>query len=69
MANLFSGLLTAAAPAIRRAVRPGGSVIVSGILRPQEKATLAALRGQGLRMERTLRRGKWVAILLRAPSV
>lgn len=66
MANLFSGLLVASAPSIRRALAPGGALILSGILRPQEKEVLAAFRKEGLVSERVVRRGKWVALLLRA---
>jgi ribosomal protein L11 methyltransferase len=68
MANLFSGLLVAGAPRIVRALAPGGGLILSGILRSQEADVLAVFQAAGLASERTLRRGKWVALLLRAPG-
>ena len=62
-ANLYSSVLIAAAPQISRAVAPGGALIISGILREQEAETLAAFSAQKLRIERIVRRGKWVAAL------
>ena len=62
-ANLFSEVLIAAAPAIARAVRPGGRLIFSGILRSQEKETVAAFLSRGFRADTILRKGKWVTVL------
>lgn len=65
LANLFSTALEASAPDIRRLAAPGGTVIVSGILRDQEADTLRALAGDGaLDVVRVIRRGKWVAATL-----
>jgi ribosomal protein L11 methyltransferase len=66
-ANLFSGLLIEAAPTLVAAIAPEGSLIFSGILREQEKAVVAALRSSGLRVDRVIRRGKWVSGLARRP--
>ncbi len=60
-ANLFSGLLIETAPTIAAAVAPSGRLIFSGILREQEKGVIAALKAAGLRVERVVRRGKWVS--------
>ena len=60
-ANLFSGLLIAAAPTIAGAIAPGGRLIFSGILREQEPSVVTALRAAGLRIDRIVRRGKWVS--------
>lgn len=68
MANLFSGLLLAGAPRILRALAPGGGLILSGILRTQEGEVLAAFLAAGLTLEKSVHRGKWVALLLRAPG-
>lgn len=60
-ANLYSTILTAASGMITEAVKPGGHLILSGILFVEEGAlrkTFAALRH-----EKTLRRGKWSAML------
>lgn len=62
-ANLYSTILTAAAPMIVEAVKPGGVLILSGILSVEEpalKKTFANLRHQ-----ETLRRGKWSAMMFR----
>ncbi|MGB8167020.1 MAG: 50S ribosomal protein L11 methyltransferase [Chthoniobacteraceae bacterium] len=60
-ANLFSGLLIEVAPTIAASITPGGRLIFSGILRDQEAAVVAALRKAGLRVDRVIRRGKWVS--------
>jgi ribosomal protein L11 methyltransferase len=60
-ANLYSTILTAAAPMIIESIRPGGVLILSGILSVEElalKKTFSALRHQ-----QTLRRGKWSAMM------
>jgi len=60
-ANLYSTILTAAAPMIMEAIKPGGLLILSGILSVEESAlkkTFSALRHQ-----ETLRRGKWSAMM------
>lgn len=66
MANLFSGLLIEVAPRIRASIERGGWLIFSGVLREQEKEVLAALRKTGLKLERVVRKGKWIAGVLRA---
>ena len=60
-ANLFSGLLVEVAPKIAAAVAPGGRLVFSGVLRVQEKEVVAAFRQAGLRMDRVVRKGKWVS--------
>lgn len=65
LANVFSTTLIAAAPRIAGAVEKGGRLILSGILRMQEGEVLAAFRKQGCRLERAVRKGKWVTLLTR----
>jgi ribosomal protein L11 methyltransferase len=60
-ANLFSGLLIEVAPKIAAATAPGGRLIFSGILRDQESAVAAAMKRAGFRIERVVRKGKWVS--------
>jgi len=67
-ANLFSQVLINAADTISSAVRPGGTLILSGILRIQEKETAAAFRKRGFALERTVRKGKWITLLARKAS-
>jgi ribosomal protein L11 methyltransferase len=68
LANVFSTTLIAAAPRIARAVENGGRLILSGILRTQEREVLDAFRRQGCRFERAVRKGKWVTLLMRRNS-
>ncbi len=60
-ANLFSGLLIEVAPTIVAAIAPGGRLIFSGILRTQETEVLAAFNKAGLKIDRVVRKGKWVS--------
>jgi ribosomal protein L11 methyltransferase len=65
VANVFSATLIAAAPRIASAVECGGWLILSGILRTQEREVLAAFRRQRCRLDRAVRKGKWVTLLMR----
>jgi len=62
-ANIYSTILTAAAPMIAGAVNPGGAFILSGILAVEEEAVKKVFIRQGLCFRKTLKRGKWVAML------
>ena len=62
-ANLFSEILIKAFPAWSRHLAPDGRLILSGILRAQERAVVRALRQHGLGVAEKRRRGKWVALL------
>ena len=61
-ANLFSQVLIQAADAISAAVRPGGTLILSGILAIQEKEVVTAFRRRGMRIEKAIRKGKWITL-------
>ncbi len=65
-ANLFSELLIAALPNFRRALQPEGKLIVSGILREQTAEVLRALAARSFDLQKTRRRGKWVALHARS---
>lgn len=67
-ANLFSGLLVEVAPKLAGATAPGGRLIFSGILRAQEAEVVAALKKVGFRIDRVVRKGKWVSGLARRGS-
>jgi ribosomal protein L11 methyltransferase len=60
LANLFSGVLVEASKRIARALSPGGELWLSGVLRGQQEEVAAAFRAAGLRLEKTVTRGKWV---------
>jgi ribosomal protein L11 methyltransferase len=62
-ANLYSTILTAASAMIVEAIKPGGVLILSGILAVEEKTIVNTF--SSLRHVKTLKRGKWAAIMLR----
>ncbi len=65
LANILARPLMQMAPAISRALAPGGSVILSGILASQRWKVIAAFNGQRLGHVRTIWRNGWVTIHLR----
>jgi len=62
-ANLFSEILIAALPKWSRHLAADGFLILSGILRSQEKEVIAALRRNDCVPQEIRRRGKWIALL------
>jgi len=68
LANLFSGILSEAAAQIAGCVSPGGQLWLSGILNSQQEEVIAAYRGHGLRLNRAVRRGKWVMLQWACPN-
>jgi len=62
-ANLFSQVLIQTAAPIAAAVRPGGTLILSGILSIQEKEVVATFSKQGFKFQKAVRKGKWVSLL------
>jgi ribosomal protein L11 methyltransferase len=60
-ANLFSDLLTRSAAKIAGALKPGGRLILSGMLAAQASETLKAFEARGIRLDRAVKRGKWVS--------
>jgi ribosomal protein L11 methyltransferase len=64
-ANLFSDTLILAAPRLARALRVGGALIFSGVLREQFAEVEEAFRRVGLLLEEHNPRGKWVFGLAR----
>lgn len=66
VANVLAGPLMSMAPQMARHLASGGEIVLSGILARQRHAVLAAYRNQGLFHRRTLTRGDWVTLLLKA---
>ena len=64
-ANILARPLVSLAQDIGGALRPGGTVILSGLLRTQERFVLAAYLARGFRLERRLRRDAWATLVLR----
>ena len=62
-ANLFSELLIAALPNWMRHFAINGRLILSGVLRSQERSLMMALRQNGCAPAEIKRRGKWIAVL------
>lgn len=63
-ANILARPLTKLAPALARSLAPGGSVLLSGLLKDQEILVLSYYRSQGLVLTRVYRDGPWSALVL-----
>ena len=61
IANIFYDILEAGFPQICRSVRPGGTLMVSGILKSQAEPCLEVATKLGVRWDRIVTRGKWVS--------
>jgi ribosomal protein L11 methyltransferase len=64
-ANILARPLIALSGDFRRALRPGGLTILSGLLRAQERAVRAAYHAQGFSTVRRLHRDAWATLVLR----
>lgn len=65
IANILAGPLIELAPDFARALVPGGSLVLSGLLETQEPAVRAACRRAGLRLARRSVHGDWSVLWLR----
>ncbi|MEZ5936775.1 MAG: 50S ribosomal protein L11 methyltransferase [Hyphomonadaceae bacterium] len=68
MANILARPLVHLAPDIAKLVRPGGRVILSGLLAFQEPQVKAAYRGQGLTLVRRGRLHGWSTLVYERPG-
>ena len=66
-ANILARPLIHLAEQIKRATKPGGYVILSGLLRTQERMVFAAYRSRGFKLERRIHRDAWAALVLVRP--
>jgi len=64
-ANILARPLTRLSPAIAKAARSGGTVLLSGLLRNQENLVLSFYRTQKLVFYGALRSGPWSALVLK----
>jgi ribosomal protein L11 methyltransferase len=64
LANILARTLIDLAPAMRRAVRPGGAVVLSGLLSPQAREVCAVYRAAGFQLVDHCRSGVWAALVL-----
>jgi ribosomal protein L11 methyltransferase len=65
IANILAGPLVELAPDFARALVPGGSLVLSGLLEAQEPQVRAACRRAGLRLARRAVHGDWSVLWLR----
>lgn len=65
IANILAGPLVALAGDFADAVRPGGSVLLAGLLETQESAVRAAYRTAGFRIAARQVRGNWSILWMR----
>ena len=65
VANILARPLISMAPALARALAPGGEAVLSGLLTHQENQVIAAYRAQGLALVRRARIDDWATLLLR----
>lgn len=64
MANILARPLCRFAPALGRALAPGGVAILSGLLETQERMVMAAHQRQGLRLIRRYRINGWTTLVM-----
>lgn len=60
-ANIFVDILEQAFPQIVRAVKPGGTLMASGILKTQAGPCLKVAESCGIRWDRVVTKGKWLS--------
>jgi ribosomal protein L11 methyltransferase len=60
LANLFSTVLIEAFPIIAKVVKPGGDLVISGILFSQAWDVFQAAAAHGFGFPKVIRKGKWV---------
>ncbi len=66
IANILAGPLVELAPAFGKAVTPGGSLLLAGLLAgEQEEAVMRAMRLAGFRLAARLQNGDWAILWLR----
>lgn len=67
VANILAGPLTRLAPAIARALAPGGVLVLSGLLHWHVNLVVAFYRPHGLILRTVRREGSWSALVLERP--
>jgi ribosomal protein L11 methyltransferase len=67
LANLIAGLLVPLAPLLRDEVRPGGTILASGIFVDREAEVREAFEAVGLTISTRTAEGDWVALEARRP--
>jgi ribosomal protein L11 methyltransferase len=68
LANLIAGVLVALADGLVAELRPGGTLIASGIFIDRERDVVAALEAAGLVVASRSAEGEWIALVARRPA-
>lgn len=68
LANILAGPLVAMAARLSRTVAPAGELVLSGLLRGQERAVLGAYLPRGLVLAGRIRIGEWSTLVVRRPE-
>ncbi|MGF1679323.1 MAG: 50S ribosomal protein L11 methyltransferase [Candidatus Methylacidiphilales bacterium] len=63
VANLYLAVHLSSLSNFKKAMKPGGHLILSGILHEQESEALALLLGHAMLLKRRLRKGKWLCLV------
>ena len=63
-ANILARPLAQLATGLSRLLAPGGAIILSGLTLDQERWIRAAYFGRGLSVQRSIRSGNWVALVM-----
>ena len=69
VANIIARILIELAPSLAKAVRPGGTLILGGIIDVKEAAVRDAFDEVGLMLVRREEREDWVSLVLRKPAL
>jgi ribosomal protein L11 methyltransferase len=67
VANIIAQVLCDLAGPLAAAVRPGGTVIASGIIKEREAEVTAALAARGLQLLERRAEGDWVMLAVKRP--
>jgi ribosomal protein L11 methyltransferase len=67
-ANILESILLQERDQLCAAVRPGGALILSGLLRPQAATVIAPYRSRGFVLREHLEKGDWAALLFENPA-
>lgn len=68
LANLIAGVLVPLAAALHDELRPGGTLVASGIFSDREDEVRAAFEAAGLAVQDRTAEGDWVALRVRRPG-
>lgn len=64
LANILAAPLVALAPDMSKSVRPGGHLVLSGLLNEQSRGVLGVYLGHGMRCRHKISRGEWMTLVL-----